>query len=481
MLNQRTSLNNRQKNNPKGRYYLGFCYKGDAQKLIEVISQQINEYDLSKLIPLLRVEKKDKKNKRGSFYFFLAIDNVDNPQLKIKYQQFKDKILVLSYFYYPAVPKGTPNNFSYEQIKSMVGNAHDVLDYTNPIPYQKNQEKDIQSNPFTFDFTPAYLLNGSEEKKYQHLLYWLSSIGNCSWQLFKQTCELLNLKNPQRIIRRLKLLGHIEISDDGKKCFINPPIIIKILSNSEEEKFILCGQRNQKLISILTNYGEIIYSSHPLKNAPYTIEIKFNHSLDLKNIIQEIKTRYNLVIYYSDLTICQLENLPNFEQWFENLPTLLGIIPSLYDWKYLVNNDFTDCLNPDKTGMYQMFKHNQEKSLDAINSLKIKPVATLFYDRDKQYFKQGNWYGLRFLTLKKNNEPILWKYDVNKKRLAIPYSQRLPELYERLLVLSSGILPSYSKTEDENIWLIYENISEQLLDILIKKLSLSQPLLIDST
>lgn len=82
MLNQRTSLNNRQKNNPKGRYYLGFCYKGDAQKLIEVISQQINEYDLSKLVPLLRVEKKDQQNKRGEFYFFLAIDKVDNPQLK---------------------------------------------------------------------------------------------------------------------------------------------------------------------------------------------------------------------------------------------------------------------------------------------------------------------------------------------------------------------------------------------------------------
>ena len=228
----------------------------------------------------------------------------------------------------------------------------------------------------------------------------------------------------------------------------------------------------------MINYGEIIYSSHPLKNAPYTIEIKFNHSLDVKNIIQEIKSRYNLVIYYYDLTICQLENLPNFEQWFDDLPTVQGIIPSLYDWKYLVNNDFTDCLNPDKTGMYQMFKHNQEKSLDAINSFSTKPIATLFYDRDKQYFKQGDWYGLRFLTLKKNNENILWKYDVkwkydvNKRRLAIPYSQRLPELYERFLVLAGGILPSYSKTEDDNIWLIYENISLELLQTLANKLDL---------
>jgi hypothetical protein len=471
MLNQKTSSKKRQNNNPKGRYYLGFCYKGDAQKLIEVISQQINEYDLSKLIPLLRVEKKDRQNKRGEFYFFLAIDKVDNPQFEKKYQDFKDKILVLPYFHRQAV-KGL-SQFTYEQIKPMVGNAHDVLDYTNPIPYQKNQEKDIESNPFTFDFTPAYLLDKSEEKKYQNLLYWLSAIGSCSWQLFKQTCEFLNLENPQRIIRRLKLLGHLEMLDDGKKCFINPPIIIKILSNLEEKKFILCGQRNQKLISILTNYGEIIYSSQPLKNAPYTIEIKFNDSLEVKNIIQEIKTRYNLVIYYSDLTICQLENLLNFEQWFENLLTVQGIIPSLYDWKYLVNNDFIDCLNPDQTGMYQMFKYNQEKSLDSINSWDKKPILTLFYDRDKQCFKQGDWYGLRFLTLKKNNEHILLKYDVHNRRLAIPYSQRLPELYERFLVLAGGILPSYSKTEDDNIWLIYENISLELLQTLANKLDLN--------
>jgi hypothetical protein len=475
MLNQKTSSKKRQNNNPKGRYYLGFCYKGDAQKLIEVISQQINEYDLSKLIPLLRVEKKDRQNKRGEFYFFLAIDKVDNPQFEKKYQDFKDKILVLPYFHRQAV-KGL-SQFTYEQIKPMVGNNHYLEDYTNPIPYQKNQEKDIESNPFTFDFTPAYLLDESEEKKYQHLLYWLSSIGNCSWQLFKQTCELLNLKNAQRIIRRLKLLGHIETSDDGKQCFINPPFLVKILSNSGQEKFILCGQRNQKLISILTNYGEIIYSSQPLKNAPHTIEVKFNQSLDVKNIIQEIKTKYNLIIYSSNLTICQLENLPNFEQWWENLPTLQGIVPSLYDWKYLVNNDFIDCLNPDQTGMYQMFKSRGENQESTIR----KPIATLFYDQDNQCFKQGDWYGLRFLTLKKNNEHILWKYDVHKRRLAIPYSQRLPELYERFLVLSSGILPSYSKTEDENIWLIYENISEQLLEVLIKKLSLSQPLSINST
>lgn len=49
--------------NKKERIYLGFCYQSKPSEVIEIISQKVNEYDLTKLIPLLRVEKKRTKPK----------------------------------------------------------------------------------------------------------------------------------------------------------------------------------------------------------------------------------------------------------------------------------------------------------------------------------------------------------------------------------------------------------------------------------
>lgn len=125
---QMTRANQFFKVSPKARqrHYLGFCYKGKPSEVIEVISQKVNEYDLSKLIPLLRVEKKDKnqQGKRREFYFFVAIEGVNNPQLEPKYQEFREKILTLKYFNRPAV-KGF-SLFTYEQIKLMVGKAHSL-------------------------------------------------------------------------------------------------------------------------------------------------------------------------------------------------------------------------------------------------------------------------------------------------------------------------------------------------------------------
>ena len=45
------------------RWYIGFYYRGNPQDLINQIAEQVKRQNLSKLIPLLRVEKGAKPRK----------------------------------------------------------------------------------------------------------------------------------------------------------------------------------------------------------------------------------------------------------------------------------------------------------------------------------------------------------------------------------------------------------------------------------
>jgi len=212
------------------RWYKGFSYRGNPKQLVQEISKQIQEQNLSKFVPLLRLEKGVTSSRRP-FYFFLGIESITKGE--IPPEVISSNLLNFPYFKNPAVPGR--NNFTYEQIKPMVGVAHDVHDYTNPIPYQP-LEKDIYDNPFELTST-SYInqLSSNVEaisSRYEQLLYWLSAIGNGTWESFKKSCEALKLEEPKRILRRLKLLGHIESSQDGSRWSVAPIAIVKIQSQS---------------------------------------------------------------------------------------------------------------------------------------------------------------------------------------------------------------------------------------------------------
>src|SRR5437879_10932266 len=91
---------------------------------------------------------------------------------------------------------------------------------------------------------------------------------------------------------------------------------------------------------------------------------------------------------------------------------------------------------------------------------------TLFYHQYSDRWVQGDWYGLRFLALQQADVTCRAVYHFNSQRLAIPTSQRWPEIYERALVLGSGRLP-----ELKNDWLFFENISREVAQQLSTKLT----------
>ena len=434
------------------RWYAGFSYKGKAKakQLMELISSQVNDHSLSGLVPLLRIEKGAKNKKM--FYFFLGIESDIPGQLP---EEVESKLMPLEIFKYQIPGK---NSFSYEEIRPMVDVAYEVCDYTYPIPYQVKEEA-FSENPLDLapvsenDFRQANSASFSESS--ERFLYWLSALGSGTWESFKKACNTLNLPEPKRILRRLKLLGYLETSANGKRWSIAPTALVQIPAKGEVQEFLLLGQRNIKLVEELKKYPDIETIHKPRGNAPNCIRIKTENS--------SLITSQLSIINAGVASLKLAEALPELSAWQQSLTDLQGIVPSLYDWKiWEVNkNDFIQCYFEAKTGMYEM-KHREKNG-------KSRPPMTLFYDGETQTWKQGDWYGLRYLAWYYSPEPCRAWYDSANRRFAVPYSQRWPELYERALVLASGLLP-YFQTIEANKWLIYENIDRQLMQKLTEKL-----------
>lgn len=440
------------------RWYLGYSYRGKPQDLIEQISKIVQDKNLSNYLPLLRLEKGAKPRK--PFYFFLAIESDRIGAIPADVEG--SHLLKLPYFKSPAV-RGNAS-FTYEQIKQMVGAAHDVCDYTYTIPYQPRQPQ-VNNNEEDWITSPYQSSSDLEERSHEveersqrcdRLLYWISAVGCGTRDSFNKVCETLNIDHPKRLLRRLKLLGHLESSADGKRWSIASPALVKISSDSDTPEYTLCGQRSIELLKQLQHYAEVISKPQPQGNAPACIRVKTTK-------IEEIASQLSL-LNPGEVSLQLAELLPELTDWQQNLTTLPGIVSPLYQWKRFDGeiNDFIECISPNETGMYQMW-HSEKTGI---------PPRTLFYEADTATWRQGDWYGLRFLAHHHSDRPCVVRYDTMMACLIIPWNQRSPEIYERALVLASGFLPTYYPIQQTEC-LIYENIRKELVQKLVEKLHLT--------
>ncbi len=433
------------------RWYKGFSYRGSPQILVEQIANQVQLHNLSQVIPLLRIEKD--VGARKPFYFFLAIESTQPDEIPTEVSE--SHLLELNYFKKPVKnPINFKTSLNYEEIKSMVGIAHDVHNYTHNIPYQP---KPVSSdNPFYFAASlitsQLYLQDDGKDfsQQYERLLYWLSALGAGSWESFKIACQSLELAEPRRILRRLKLLAHLESSADGSRWTMSPTALVK----TKSQEFVLCGQRSLKLVQRLEQLAKV--TSINQRRCPPCIYLK----LASKNVSYLIEhTEFS--ISDAGKASSKLANiLPDIETWQQNLRNLQGIEPSLYEWQYFDDHHFVDCVSPNKTGLYQFDRREANNNMS----------RTVFYDQPNNRWLQGDWYGLRFLALYHNQDiSCIVHYNKTTENLAIPLDQRWPEIYERALVLASGQLPTYQRTE-QSWWLVYERITPKLATQLTDKL-----------
>ncbi|QEQ01346.1 hypothetical protein FFX45_08095 [Thermosynechococcus sp. CL-1] len=425
------------------RWYMGFKQRTNKLKpeqLIEVISRSVQSRNLVQYIPLLRIEKKPK----GEYYFFVAIESIKMGDIPSEVDSFI-KDLKEIFFNFPVDKKR--NQFTIDDIKPMVGAAHDVQDYTNPIPY-RSQQKIIRESPLDLvDSTNTQNLSDEQIRqfstKHEHLLYWLSASGSGTWESFKKTCEILDLPEPKRILRRLKLLNHLITSDNGSKWQVNPPSLVHVGTDSEpsDQTFLLHGQRSHRFLQRLREFGSLEERHQPRGEAPRRIKLILSSQITDEILAQRMQN------YGYSIKFTQPPSILSLNDWQNSLSRIDSILTFNFDLKRFDGTDFVDCTFQNQTGFYQFL------AKDSTSQLRY----SFFYDQNRDQWLQGDWYGLRFLAILSLGQNVEFYYDRQEKTLAIPMAQRLPEIYESHLVMASGMLPTY-----RDGFLIYNRISSRL-------------------
>ncbi|NEP62605.1 MAG: hypothetical protein F6K31_37700 [Symploca sp. SIO2G7] len=472
------------------RWYKGFRCKGDPETIRDIVVRQVHDYDLARFVTSVKPEKR-KKNKNKTlikssassrkiqrnieFYLFVAIESNEVGKvpslveskivnfLEQREQEYRNRL-------YKIIQWSIPEGFLYEEIKGMAEADFDVYNFTQSIPYQPHKKKQFNDNPFELLDNNSAAIETIQEnyQNYEKLLYLLSTLAQGNWETFKKVCQALELEQPRSIQRRLKLLGHLEVSPNGKYWSITPTALVKVKSASGSQEFILCGQQNGDLLRELERCSDINFREQGRGKAPRCVRLTMPDFMNISGIIEHIKSKLGLVLTNAENAARQLADiLPDLEAWQVSLPSLKAVQPELYSLKRFDGNDFIDCAFSKQMGMYQLCNLAEKKSWQG--SQHYHPILTLFYDADTHTWRQGDWYGLRFLALYYSGQQCLARYDTTTSRLAIPWLQRFPELYERALVLSSGLLPSYQQTE-QSLWLLYENIGQDLAEQLTQKL-----------
>lgn len=442
------------------RWYLGFrCWAKNRQILANQFADQVQQHNLGKYIPVMRVEK---GKKRGEFYLFLAIESDTTSKLPDAVQNILPHLSSL----------GTPlkksdgfvfESFSLDQIRTMVGVEHTVRDYALLIPYSAQKTPEL-SDPFAFQEQGVLSCEDDPEeiflrsRRYERLLIWISATGSGSWQSFQNACYALGLKgrydSPAQVLRRMRLLGHMETAADLSRWSVTPTMLVQ---SGAEESFFLCGQRDRVMLQTLHNYAPLAEVMQPYGEAP-----AFTRFCECNRKLPEVLQQHHALRFVGNAALRLAQAIPSVAAWKRMLEKLSFFSPYQYRVKRFNRVGFEEADFNDKiSGLYEFWPLKEHFSASD------RPAYTLFYDVDSASFLRGDWYGLRFLAMQSNDMPCTVAYEASSQTLAVPQEVRWPELYERILTLASGMLPSH-----KDGWLLYRSITSEILAELTPKLNL---------
>jgi hypothetical protein len=435
------------------RWYKGFqCGRIEPQTLVERIKKQVQQNDLGHLIPVVRVEKRPR---RGGYYLFLGIESPVIGQVPEEVQP------LLRCFH--QIGHALDQPLTFDEIRLMSA-EYSVYDYVRLIPYIRRSLPPA-SDPFeeagTDEETVAHNEIASQTQQYDRLLTWLSATGQGSWQVFQHAWQSLEIADrPQHVLRRLRLLGHIETSVDRKRWTIAPSVVFPITSGERVGRWVLCGQRNTRLLQHFHQRVNVEIIPQPQGDGPATVYLDITSADDLATLLGTAgQTVYQ--VEQAGLTLARM--LPSLDGWKQSLESLQGIRPHDFTLKRFTGNFFDEVHFSGESGLYELWP--LQVRVSGLSG--ARPNYTLYYDATEDRWLRADWYGLRFLARYDAGQQCPVRFSSDRNQLAVPADWRWPEVYERALVLASGRLPLR-----KNGWLMYEHVGAELVDELRNKLPL---------
>lgn len=434
------------------RWYIALRTHGNPQELLNKLNEAVRGYDLGDFVVRFCYEKGAGKTKRGEFYVFLGV--VSNELGEIP-DQFYHNLGALvrdlrlrddkAYVYFDDVQRMVSKELEIHNLRRI---------------RRLNRTRPSYSDPFTYSARSSQSsASPKQNEAYTQLLYWLSMYGSGTWQQFKATCQTLGLDSTgdysRRILRRLRSLGHIELRQDGQKWFVAPAALVATnLSVHGSYQTFLTGQRSNKLIQTLRQHAQLETELQAEVNAPESIKVHFQSEDEANNFAQLFSEQHFPLYCAGDAALRIANALPHLYDWQAEL-SKPEIVRSHYDYEQWHTNSFHKVVLPKETGLYRLTN----------TSNRNYPQLTLFYDANQQLWYKGDWYGLRYLMLRRTGQACEFRYDMTYNKLYIAHNNRLPEIYERALVLASGRLPVSYKEK-----LIFGAVSPRLAKLLATKL-----------
>lgn len=321
---------------------------------------------------------------------------------------------------------------------------------------------EVSSLPLDDPFAPAEapVLTSTSTVKHDHLFDWLCASGKGSYDTFRRTAEAVGLPladgSARTLLRRLRLLGHVEISEDGKQWFVTPTTVVE---SDDGSGCFLAGARDTTSIEALEAEGfaagyRVRRERHETRDAPSIVRVS---GAQPSKIVEVISRYFPEAASAGRAGLRLTEALPPIDQAHlllsrTNLINLHSFDLEQYESK---TNGYKAVSHPSTTGLYRLRSNDTCKLAD----------RTLLYRADEQAWYLGDWYGLRFLARVAAGDRCTAAYDENRNLLAIPSDWHLPELYERALVLASGTLPKHVDGLH-----LYAGISRETADLMSQKL-----------
>ncbi|MCG8346799.1 MAG: hypothetical protein MI924_03325, partial [Chloroflexales bacterium] len=398
------------------RWYKGFrCAGVKPQNLVDKLASQVQHYDLGHLVPVVRVEK---RAGRGGYYLFLAIES---PVIGQVPEQVQSSLLQ-----FPLLGQALDQAFTFDEIRRMVSAELSVHDYVRLIPYTRPIIPPA-SDPFeeTGVEVPEKAVASDDiaarTQRYDRLLGWLSATGKGSWQVFQNAWQSLGGNdNPQHVLRRLRLLGHMEASADRKRWAAAPSVVFPITSGERAGQWVLCGRRDTRLLqSFRNNVGvEIIPQEHG--DGPATVYLHVQNPEHLATILE---TRDQPVYQVEQAGLKLARALPSLDGWKQSLESLQGIRPHAFKVKRFDGFSFTETDFTGASGFYELWPLEDR----TIGRADVRLEYALYYDTPGDRWLRADWYGLRFLARYEAGQSCLVQYNSIHSQLAVPFDWRWPE------------------------------------------------------
>lgn len=429
------------------RWYAARKCKGTPDSEAKQVAKLVEQNNLGRALPLIRIEKRPRKG----FYMFLAIESETPGELPPELLRIQEHPV----FKELMREDGRIHPFRLEEAERWMSGEIDVQNYARRLTVH------IPDPPAPVDPFAEPEHSGDEDgclaersQCWDRLLLWSSATGRGGLSAFRSATHALGLdadgSQTGSILRRLQLLGHLQRSADGQHWSTAPLVLTKTLGPDEQPGYVLCGERDGKILNALERIAPVIKTPQPRGDGPARVFL----ACDDGCLPEALPLPAGRLVQRAEAGKRLSEVLPCLQGWKKTLASLPGVHPEMFDIRRFDGRDFVPATVV-CSGFYEFWPRESA----------ARPRQRLYYDADCGRWLSGEWYGLRYLAQLESGLRCEAQYHFSQSCLLLPAAWRPPELYERALVLCSGRLPRY-----ENGWLLYDGVPADVANLLAAKL-----------